>query len=104
MHSQWIICLICSQKREENLDFAYAVVLTDGYWESDASSQALKAKSRYISENIEIIVQGFGSAKEDFIKKLATLQEFSGVGDISQVGESLNNIAEVLTTQDFSLT
>lgn len=96
--------LLAEKKREENLDFAYAVVLTDGYWESNASSQALKAKSRYISENIEIIVQGFGSAKEDFIKKLATLQEFSGVGDISQVGESLNNIAEVLSTQDFSLT
>lgn len=88
--------ILSKTKKNEKLDFAYAVVLTDGYWAKEASDSALKAKSKYISEGIDIIVQGFGSAKEEFINELATVQEYSGVGNISKLGEALDNIAQVL--------
>lgn len=94
--------MLSEKKRTEQLAFAYAVVLTDGYWEKKASSDALKAKKKYIQAGMGIIAQGFGSAKEDFIHELATLSNLSGVGDISELGENMSNIAQVIS-DDFSL-
>lgn len=94
---------LSEKKRIENLDFAYAVVLTDGYWDSNAEPDALNAKSKYIRAGFEIIAQGFGDAKEEFIRKLATLTDLSGVGNISDLGANMSNIAQVIS-DDFSLT
>lgn len=95
--------MLNEKKQAENLDFAIAMVLTDGYWDSNAEREALNAKSKYIGSGIEIIVQGFGDAKEEFIRKLATLSDLSGVGNISELGENMSNIAQVIS-DDFSLT
>lgn len=91
--------ILAKKKERENLDFAYAIVLTDGDWSTRASNDALRARSRYIREGIEIIVQGFGEANEDFVRNLATVEEFADVGDIVQLGEKFDNIAEVLKGQ-----
>lgn len=94
--------LLSAKKRNENLDFVYAVVLTDGYWDDAATKAALAAKPKYMREGIEIIAQGFGDAKEDFIRNLATVEDLSGVGDLSELGESMSNIAQVIS-DDYSL-
>lgn len=91
---------IIRYKRNRKVDFAYTVVLTDGYWASSAEKNALRAKDRYSDENVEIVVCGFGSAKEDFIRKLATKQDLSGVGDISTIGDSMSNIARVISSDN----
>lgn len=95
--------MLKKKQQTENLAFAYAVVLTDGYWEDKPSQNAIDSKNKYIKSGMEIIAQGFGSAKEEFIRKLATLTNLSGVGDISTLGESFSNIAQVIN-DDFSLT
>ena len=94
---------IVRYKKNKRVDFAYTVVLTDGYWHLNAENAAIKAKKKYQNQNVEIIVCGFGSAKEDFIRKLATKQDLSGVGDISAVGESMSNIARVIYQDNYLL-
>lgn len=95
--------MLKKKQQEETLAFSYAVVLTDGYWEDKPSQSAIDSKKKYISSGMEIIAQGFGSAKEEFIRKLATVTDLSGVGDISTLGESLSNIAQKYI-DEFNLT
>ena len=90
-------------KSKENLDFAYAVVLTDGCWHDSAAREALLEKKKYIREGFEIIVQGFGEANEEFIRELATIKELSGVGSITELSQATSNIATVIADK-FSLT
>ncbi|MBR5372743.1 MAG: Hsp70 family protein [Oscillospiraceae bacterium] len=90
-------------KAAQGLDFAYAVVLTDGQWDKRACMAALNAKQNYIRNGIEIIAQGFGKANERFIRELATKTELSGVGDLSSLGDQMSNIAQVIS-DGFSLT
>ncbi len=89
--------ILSRKKANANLDFAYAVVLTDGYWDEKAEKEALRAKNKYVRNGIEIVVQGFGEAKESFIANLATLRDLSGVGEISELGNNLSNIAKVIS-------
>ena len=95
--------MLGQKKQAEGLDFAFAVVLTDGQWDSNAARSALNAKPQYIRNGIDIIAQGFGNANERFIRELATKTELSGVGDLSDLGDQMSNIAQVIA-DDFSLT
>lgn len=95
--------MLGQKKQAEGLDFAFAVVLTDGQWDSNAAKAALNAKPLYIRSGIDIIAQGFGNANERFIRELATKTELSGVGDLSDLGDQMSNIAQVIA-DDFSLT
>lgn len=85
-------------KEKINCDFCYALVLTDGYWSKAPSDLSLEKKKDYQKSGIEIVALGFGSAKDDFIKNLATLTDLSGVGDLSSLGDSMNHIAESISS------
>ena len=89
--------MLTQYKNQNGLDFGYAVILTDGEWDDDASNAALRAKQKFVSAGFEIIAQGFGEANETFIQKLATRQDLSGVGELSNLSTSMSNIAQVIS-------
>ena len=89
--------MLTQYKNQNGLDFGYAVILTDGEWDDDASNAALRAKQKFISAGFEVIAQGFGEANETFIQKLATRQDLSGVGELSNLSTSMSNIAQVIS-------
>jgi len=100
---EYMLDMLTQKKNAEGLDFAFAFVLTDGKWEDTACMKALNTKPRYIQNGIEIMALGFGDADNEFIQKLATRNDVSGVGDLSDLGNQLSNIAQVIA-DDFSLT
>ncbi len=89
--------MLTQYKNQNGLDFGYAVILTDGEWDDDASNAALRAKQKFVSAGFEVIAQGFGEANETFIQKLATRQDLSGVGELSNLSTSMSNIAQVIS-------
>ena len=89
--------MLTQYKNQNGLDFGYAVILTDGEWDDNASNAALRAKQKFVSAGFEVIAQGFGEANETFIQKLATRQDLSGVGELSNLSTSMSNIAQVIS-------
>ena len=76
--------------------FVYAIVLTDGAWESGACSSARNMKKKFVKSNMEIIGMGFGGADIGFLKDISTRDELASVDDISNLNANLSSIARVI--------
>lgn len=76
--------------------FLYAIVLTDGEWESSACHSAVRKKSDFAKSGCEVIGMGFGEADKSFLKEMSTLDDLSNVADISKLNENLSSIAREL--------
>ncbi len=70
----------------------YIILLTDGVW-SDPEYAIKRAKSCH-SAGIEVIALGFGGADEDFLKKVASMDDFASLVDLSELTASFSNIAQ----------
>jgi molecular chaperone DnaK len=78
-----------------------AVVLTDGIWSCQAEAEQC-ARACHQAE-IEIIAIGFGSADEDFLRRLATSPEGALYTDQGGLGSAFGQIAQVLVESDEGL-
>lgn len=75
-------------------DIKYIVVLTDGCWAN--TSDAISAAKRCHKAGIEIMALGFGSADYDFLKKIASTDEFASLTDLSNLSGSFSKIAQAI--------
>ena len=75
-------------------DVKYIVVLTDGCWFYPA--EAIAKAEQCHREGIEIMALGFGSADYDFLKKIASTDEFASLTDLSNLSGSFSKIAQVI--------
>jgi molecular chaperone DnaK (HSP70)/uncharacterized protein YegL len=81
-----------------NGEVRYIIVLTDGCWycnDSDNTKAVSQAK-RCHKDGIEVIALGFGSADYDFLKKIASVEEFASLTNLSELGSSFSKIAQAI--------
>ena len=80
----------------------YLIVLTDGAWcHQDA---AVGAAIRCHEAGIRVIAVGFGTAKREFLKRIATSAEGSILTDLSGLSGALSSIAQVVSQGGTGLT
>ena len=75
--------------RKRESDVRYIVVLTDGCWSN--TSYAVDA-----AERCQVMALGFGSADYDFLKKIASTDDFAALTDLSQLGSTFSKIAQAI--------
>lgn len=75
-------------------DIKYIIVLTDGLW--SYTETAILAAKKCHEANIEVMVLGFGSADYNFLKKIASTDEFAKLTDLSNLGGSFSKIAQAI--------
>lgn len=76
----------------------FIVLLTDGCWNSPQTAIRHAQEARDL--DIEIIAIGFGEAKHDFLRSVATCDENALMTDLSGLVEVFSKIAQVLTAED----
>lgn len=75
-------------------DIKYIVVLTDGCWSN--TSTAISSAKKCHKAGIEVMALGFGSADHAFLKKIASIDEFASITDLSDLGGSFSKIAQAI--------
>lgn len=80
----------------EGEPFVYALVLTDGVWESVACSSARNMRIEFEQNEFEVIGMGFGGADSTFLKSISTRKELASVDDIANLDSALSSIARVI--------
>lgn len=72
----------------------FIVVLTDGIWNSPAL--AIEQAEICHSNGVEVIALGFGGAVEDFLKEIASMEDFASLTDLSSLSTSFSSIAQAI--------
>jgi len=72
----------------------YLVVLTDGRW--DNPQAAITSAIRCHKAGIEVMSLGFGSADYNFLKQIASIEEFASLTDLTNLGGSFSKIAQAI--------
>lgn len=72
----------------------YIIVLTDGQWFNPGP--AIKAAKKCHKEGIEIMALGFGTADYQFLKQIASTDEFASVTSLSELSGSFSKIAQAI--------
>lgn len=78
---------------DENI-LKYIVVLTDGVW--DKQKYAIERAKDCHENGIEVIALGFGSADYNFLKKIASIEDFAALTDLKDLSGSFSKIAQVI--------
>jgi len=79
----------------------YLVVLTDGVWSNQ--SGAIQRAQTLKEQEVNIIALGFGGADAAFLKKIASVDDFASITDLSKLGDSFSKIAQVIQTGSGSI-
>lgn len=82
-------------------DIKYIIVLTDGRW--SYSDKAIAAAKRCHKANIEVMALGFGTADYNFLKKIASTDEYASLTNLAELGGSFSKIAKVIGDGSTSL-
>ena len=72
----------------------YIVVLTDGVW--NYPEYAVRQAHICHNEGIEVMALGFGGADYNFLKKIASIDEFASLTDLAELSGSFSKIAQVI--------
>lgn len=72
----------------------YLVVLTDGVW--DNTEYAIKQAKRCHKEGIEVMALGFGDADYDFLRQIASTDDFASLTNLSDLTGSFSKIAQAI--------
>lgn len=75
-------------------DANYLVVLTDGCWSNTGT--AITEAQKCHKDGIEVIALGFGSADECFLKKIASMEDFASLTNLSDLSGSFSKIAQAI--------
>lgn len=86
---------------KSSADIKYIIVLTDGMWAY--TDKAISSAKRCHKSGIEVMALGFGAADYDFLKKIASTDEFASLTDLSDLGGSFSKIAQVIGEGSTSL-
>ena len=80
--------------KETETEIRYLVVLTDGCWDNPA--EAIREARKCHSEEIEVIALGFGGADYSFLKKIASMEDFASLTNLSDLSGSFSKIAQAI--------
>lgn len=83
-----------TQLKKSSADVKYIIVLTDGLW--SYPEKAVSAARKCHEAGIEIVALGFGTADYNFLKKIASTDEFASLTDVESLGGSFSKIAQVI--------
>ena len=72
----------------------YVVILTDGYWVDPIA--AIDSAQKCHKQGIDVMALGFGEADEDFLKQIASVEEFASMTDLSGLSGSFSKIAQAI--------
>ena len=78
----------------KNGEIRYIIVLTDGCWSN--TSHAITAAKNCHRDRIEVMALGFGTADHQFLKQIASVEEFASLTDLSNLGGSFSKIAQAI--------
>ncbi len=80
---------------ENSTELNYIVVLTDGCWHE--VERSIEEAKKCHQAKIEVMALGFGTADYEFLKKIASTEEFASITDLSKLGGSFSKIAQVIS-------
>lgn len=72
----------------------YLVVLTDGIWKN--SRGAIREAVKCHKQGIEVMALGFGEADEEFLKKIASTDDFASLTSLADLSGSFTKIAQAI--------
>lgn len=75
-------------------DIRYIIVLTDGMW--SYTEKAIVAARECHKAGIEVMALGFGAADYNFLKEIASTDEFASLTDLSNLAGSFSKIAQAI--------
>lgn len=78
--------------KKSKADIKYLVVLTDGVW--DYQDRAISEAKRCHKYGIEVIALGFGTADEEFLRKIASADDFATLTNLNELSTSFTKIAQ----------
>ncbi|HFI0743662.1 TPA: Hsp70 family protein [Streptococcus suis] len=72
----------------------YLVVLTDGVW--DKPNAAIREAEKCHKQGMEVMALGFGGADEEFLKKIASTEDFASLTNLAELSGSFSKIAQAI--------
>jgi len=87
---------------KSSADIKYVVVLTDGMW--SYTEKAILAVQKCHKAGIEVMALGFGKADYNFLRKIASTDEFATLTDLADLGDSFSKIAQAIGEGSTGLT
>ncbi len=72
----------------------YLVVLTDGVW--DKPRVAVREAAKCHKQGMEVMALGFGGADEEFLKEIASTEDFASLTNLSELSGSFSKIAQAI--------
>ncbi|RYQ18385.1 Hsp70 protein [Bifidobacterium pseudolongum subsp. globosum] len=73
-----------------------AIILTDGYWGTESIS--IQDAERAWSQNIQTLAIGFGSAREEFLKRISSISDLAGLTDLNHLSETFSTIGREISS------
>ncbi len=83
-----------SELIKSTADKKYIIVLTDGMW--SYMDKAIVAAKQCHKAGIEVMTLGFGTADYNFLRKIASIDEFASLTNLSGLGCSFSKIAQAI--------
>ena len=80
--------------KKSDAEVRYLVVLTDGCW--DNSAEAIREAKKCHDADIDVIALGFGGADYSFLKKIASMEDFASLTNLSDLSGSFSKIAQAI--------
>ena len=74
------------------------LILTDGYWNPDACSSALRNAESLKNDGVTIIGIGTPDADLDFLRKISTSDSYAGLFDFSELGTAFSSIGRSISS------
>lgn len=77
-----------------------AIILTDGEWGWKGSWEELPIRDAHFDweQGIQTLAIGFGSAREDFLKKISSISDLAGLTDLNHLSETFSNIGREISS------
>ena len=81
------------KKKAEDI-LRYIIVLTDGEWYQP--NKAIVEARKCHKDGIDVIALGFGEANEEFLKQIASMEDFASLTNLSDLSGSFSKIAQTI--------
>lgn len=76
-------------------EVCYIIVLTDGEWYHQ--KRAISAAKKCHEAGIDVIALGFGTADYEFLKQIASVDEFASITSLTELSGSFSKIAQAIS-------
>lgn len=77
-------------------DIRLAIILTDGFWA--AEEPPIRDAEEAWRQGVQTLAIGFGSADEQFLKKISSISDLAGLTDLNHLSETFSNIGREISS------